>query len=240
MPVLILSSRYTEDSISLGRAAILKGWEVERLVGWRLPERTFEDPKLYLESLFAFSVADQLGITLSEPAEDWLFRLPEKFSGRHVEIVTTEDAREMLKELGPLFVKPPNDKSFPAKVYKELPEYIDPKAKVLVQSIINWNREFRCFVLDKEVRTMSAYWRDGHSSKADWFCTPFERDRVLDFAKIVLAEVEVPKAIVMDIGLMADFNQNPSVIELNPAWGSGIAGCDPDKVLDVIRESCTC
>jgi hypothetical protein len=37
MPVLVLPPRFTADSISLRRAAIAAGWEVERLPSWRAP-----------------------------------------------------------------------------------------------------------------------------------------------------------------------------------------------------------
>jgi hypothetical protein len=37
MPTLILSPRYSDDSITLRRAAIALGWDVMRLASWGCP-----------------------------------------------------------------------------------------------------------------------------------------------------------------------------------------------------------
>lgn len=43
------------------------------------------------------------------------------------------------------------------------------------------------------------------------------------------------RAIVVDVGEI--FGRGWAVIEANAAWGSGIYGCDPGRVLDVIRHA---
>src|SRR5438132_7923079 len=122
MPTLILTPRFTEDAQALWRAAGQLGWGVERLTSWRVPEelRSVPDPVLYLEALFGPTLAEQLGVRLLEPAADWLPRLPEEFRKRRVSLTTLRAARALAE---PAFVKPPNDKSFPARVYTgaELP-----------------------------------------------------------------------------------------------------------------------
>ena len=63
MPTLILSPRYSDDSITLRRAAIDLGWDVMRLASWRCPEDFEpEEPVLHGEPLFNTAVAEQLGL----------------------------------------------------------------------------------------------------------------------------------------------------------------------------------
>lgn len=78
MPALIFTPRYTEDSQTLWKAAGLLGWRVERLTNWRVPEHFHhrQDVVLYDEALFGPMLAEQLGLQLLNPPEDWLVRLP--------------------------------------------------------------------------------------------------------------------------------------------------------------------
>jgi len=68
MPTLILSPRYSDDSITLRRAAIALGWDVMRLASWRCPDDFEpEEPVLFAEPLFIEVVAEQLGLRVIEP-----------------------------------------------------------------------------------------------------------------------------------------------------------------------------
>jgi ATP-grasp domain, R2K clade family 2 len=234
---LVLSNRYTIDSQRLWRAATFElGWDVERLINWRLPKKPLPNPVVYVESLFSPMIAEQLGITLLEVPEDWMVNLPRKFSGREIALTTAGEAKELLKETGSLFIKPPNDKSFAAKIYKELPDYVDDNVPVLVQEVVTWEKEFRCFCLDGKVLAISIYWKDGQSMKCeDWFSTPQETEEARTFTETVINEIESPKAVVVDVGVIKD--KGWAVIELNAAWGSGVYGCDPVGALKVIRAS---
>ena len=83
MPTLILSPRYSDDSIKLRRAAVALGWDVMRLASWRCPEDFEpEEPVLFAEPLFNQAVAEQLGLAVIEPPEDFLVRLPREYVGR--------------------------------------------------------------------------------------------------------------------------------------------------------------
>jgi hypothetical protein len=42
--------------------------------------------------------------------------------------------------------------------------------------------------------------------------------------------------VVLDVGVIGE--RGWAVIETNAAWGSGIYGCDPKAVLQVIRRAC--
>ncbi len=237
MPTLILTPRFTEDAQALWRAANRLGWDVQRLTSWRVPEelRTVADPVLYMEALFGPTLAEQFGLRLLEPPIDWLPRLPEEYRKRRVYLTTLGQARTLT---GPAFVKPPNDKSFPARVYSgsELPVEYDDSTPVLVAEVVAWEKEFRCFVLDRRLRTLSVYLRGGVLQREhDFACSEAETIEVRRFVEAVLADagVHLPRTAVLDVGVIA--GRGWAVIEQNSAWGAGLYGCDPEQVLEVLR-----
>jgi hypothetical protein len=237
MPTLILSPRHTPDSQALWRAATQRGWDVFRLPSWRISDelRSLPEPVLYLEVLMASHVADALGVRCTLPPEDWLCGLPQEYLHRQIRLTTLADAKTCPE---PRFVKPPNDKSFQAGVYRghELPTEYDPSMPVLVADVVHWETEFRCFVLDRRVMTHSIYARDGVPQRdADYAMTENEAEQSAEFAQRVLddSRVQLPRAAVIDVGIIR--NRGWAVVEQNAPWGAGIYACDPDKVLDVLR-----
>ncbi len=140
----------------------------------------------------------------------------------------------------PAFVKPPNDKRFPARVYfpnEELPSD-SADLSVLVAEIVVWEKEFRCFVLDRQLRTASLYARYAvPQDEADFASTGEENAELQQFLQRLLADpqVELPRAVVVDVGVIA--GRGWAVVELNAAWGAGIYGCDPAQVLEVVQHA---
>lgn len=240
IPTLLLSSRYTEDSQRLWQAAIRRGWNVERIHGWRVPDHiaSVQQPVVYLEALMAYPIAEQLGLTLLSTPDDWLPRLPAAHRLREVRLATAAQTREMA---APAFIKPPNDKSFAARIYApgELPDMPDD-TPVLIAEIVAWQKEFRCFILDRQVVAHSIYLREGALQAATGFATTDEEElALLAYVAHVLADpqVDLPRAAVLDVGVIA--GRGWAVIEANAAWGAGLYGCDADHVLDVIRSAAT-
>lgn len=239
MPTLILTPRFTEDAQALWRAAGQLGWGVERLTTWRVPDelRATPEPVLYLEALFGPILAKQFGLRLFEPAIDWLPRLPEEFRKRRVSLMRLREARQ-LTDLA--FIKPPNDKSFPARVYagSELPVGYDEESPVLVAEVVRWEVEFRCFVLDRQPKTISVYLRNGELQRDQGFAASMtELAEAESVVRAILADsrVDLPRAAVLDVGIIA--GRGWAVVEQNAAWGSGIYGCDPVHVLEVLRHA---
>lgn len=239
MPTLILTPRFTEDAQALWRAAGQLGWGVERLTSWRVPDelRSIPEPVLYAESLFAPSLADQFNLRLLEPAIDWLPRLPREYRKRRVSLTTLRAARALAE---PAFVKPAKDKSFPPGVYTgaQLPEGYEEDSPVLVAEVVAWEKEFRCFVLDRQPRALSVYVRSGELQREQGFsASDAELADSESFVRAVLADarVDVPRATVLDVGVIA--GRGWAVVEQNAAWGSGIYGCDPVAVLEVLRHA---
>lgn len=236
-PTLILSPRQTPDSHALWRAAADLGWDVERLAGWRVPDhlRTVAEPVLYVEALVAPTFAAELGLALAEPKADWLPRLPHGFRRRTVGLYPIDEARRLP---GPVFVKPPNDKSFPAAVLAsgaDIPVWAD-SPHVLAAEPVEWQSEFRTFLPEGRVAAASVYLREGRLQREAGFAADEgELAEARAFAERVAAEVETPSAVVMDVGVIR--GRGWAVVELNAAWAAGLYGCDPAAALAVIRRA---
>jgi len=137
-------------------------------------------------------------------------------------------------------VKPPNDKSFTAQVYSsgaDLPDAFDDDMTVLVAEPVQWESEYRCFCLDGDVKAVSPYLRSGTLAEGQNCCmSQSEKEGVVSFvATIFAANPDTPRAIVIDVGQIV--GRGWAVVEANSAWGSGIYGCVPNSVLDVIRHA---
>jgi hypothetical protein len=239
VPTLILTPRFTDDSIALWRAANRKGWNVERMTRFRPPDdfRIADEPVLYVEALTAPLFAEALGVTLLEPPIDWLPRLPFEYRLRDLALMALGEARGVRDRR---FIKPPNDKSFQAAVYAghELPAEYPDDMPVLVSEVVTWGIEFRCFVLDRNVRTFSVYLRGGELQRDAGFPhSDQEEAELLGYTSRLLSDsrVDLPRACVIDVGIIRD--QGWAVVEQNAAWGSGIYGCDPEQVLEVVRHA---
>ncbi|MFI7502775.1 ATP-grasp domain-containing protein [Streptomyces sp. NPDC049687] len=231
---LFLSPRVTATGHALADAARRRGARVETLRDWRVPEhrRAAAGASLYAGPLFADAVARELGVGLLEAPEDWLSRLPYELTLRDVEFITIARARQLRR---PAFVKPPNDKSFPARVYPDgsgLPgaDAVEGTEPVLVSDIVAFAVEYRLFLLDGEVRTGSRYATRGGLDVAPLAEDP-RREEVLAFAGR-LAGTGLPSAVVVDVGLID--GSGWAVVEANAAWASGHYACDADAALDVV------
>ena len=236
-----MSSRYSEDSIAMWKAASRAGWKTERLHGWQIPEwlRT-EDVVPY--GGFAITSTETLDLGLLEPPLDWLATLPIDYVLRPIQFTTLGEAR--LHNVR-AFIKPADDKCFVAKVYNsgmELPspELLPDSTAVLISEPVVWEAEFRCFALDGRVLTISPYLRRGVLAKAEdggWPASDDEENTAIELAERVLADsrVSLPPAVVIDVGLIS--GRGWAVVEANPAFASGIYGCDPDSVLRVLRRA---
>ncbi len=244
MAMLLLPPRMTDDSRVLQQAALARGWRVERLANWRPPSRLRDEPLVfYGEPLFADVVAGPLGLALLEPRPDWLTLLPSHVLRRKVRFGTLAEARCCKM---PMFIKPALDKCFQAGVYSSgaaLPatvEVLPETTPVLFSEPVRWEIEFRCFILERTVAAMSAYLRDGMLVEAEdgsWPASAEETTEAQHYIHSVLADhaVSLPPAVVVDIGRIA--GQGWAIIEANAAWGSGLYGCDPAHVLDVLSRA---
>ena len=196
-------------------------------------------PVLYGEGLFIDAVAEALELAVLEPTFCWLADLPQQYRKRELQCTMLRSARDQ-KE--PAFIKPAVGKSFAARVYTSgselpLPDAYSEDMPVLISEPVQWEVEFRCFVAERKVATFSAYLRAGQFlEESDWTASLAEVDGAVQFCETVLADpaVELPPAVVLDIGYIAD--RGWAVVEANPALASGIYGCDPMSVLEVLEK----
>lgn len=239
MPTLVLSPRYTKDSIALWKSAIALNWEVTRLPNWQLTSPSINDPVIYGEPLFAKIIADRLSVKLLDPDLDWLVTLPTNYLKRRVIYTTLAEAR--ISET--MFIKPAADKSFPAKVYqsgKQLPtvEALPDDTPVLASEPVEWEIEFRCFVQKRTLLAISSYWSNGDSTEqadGSWYATEKEYRQAAEFCTEVISnsQVKLPDAVVVDVGIIKE--RGWAVIEANSVYSSGLYGCDPTVVIKVIQ-----
>ncbi len=246
MPILILPPRHTPDAQAIRSAALRAGWKVEQFTSWRAPSwLRGHDLIFYGEPLFADVVTPALGLALLEPAFDWPATLTRTYRQRDIQVMTLDEVK---RYPGPAFIKPAEDKSFPAGVYADgtsLPagvHALPDVTPVLLAEPVQWEVEFRCFVLDRTVTTLSPYLREGTLAQADdgsWPVSRSEREEALAYVATLLADgnVHLPAAVVVDVGRIA--GRGWAVVEANAAWGSGIYGCDPAQVLPVLARAST-
>lgn len=243
MPTLILSRRYSDDSNALWRAAVGAGWEVERSMTYAPPAGLARgEAVIYGETLLADAIAGPLGLLLLEPTDDWLVRVPERHRKRDVRLSNLCAARALAERR---FVKPVDEKIFPARVY-ESGRDVEPagdfpdSALVLISEPVAFDLEVRAFVLERKVSALSAYIRGGAIARdafGDWPLSPAEREGALGFLDDLLAdpELDLPDAVVVDVGCTAE--RGWAVVEANACWASGLCGCDPRDVLPVLRRA---
>lgn len=244
MPSLIVSSRFTSDSQALRQAAQQRGWETLRLDGDTLPD-WFHPPDeqiaLFYTAPHAFDIAAQLSRALVGCNADWTVRLPAEFLLRELRQVTLEEA---LRTPGIAFIKHSVSKAFPSALYSSATlaaatSSNPPGALVHVGEPVEWLVEYRCFVLEGEVATISPYRRHGvvienHSDRLG--ASPREVADAISFAERVLASVACPPAFVLDVGVIQ--GRNWAVVECNECWASGIYACDTSRVLDTLLRAC--
>lgn len=239
-PYLILSSLFWPDSRVLRQTAINLGWKTLRLEKSRLPE-WFEEKSaqyaLFYTAPQAFNVAKLLSIVLLGCDAYWLSSLPQEFVKREIAISLLKQAFKISQTR---FVKPALSKSFRAGIYnqdslrcvtRDLPDDL----LVCIAEPVVWLAEYRCFVLEKQVATISPYLRNG---KIFLDASHPEINEAKAFASSVLecSAVATPPAFVMDVGIIE--NRGWAVIESNECWAAGIYGCDPTQVLNVLLKAC--
>jgi hypothetical protein len=198
---------------------------------------------VYGDPLFADLAASVLRLALLEPSTDWLPSLPLDLRKRSVTLTTLAGARIVSE---PTFIKPAEDKSFPAAVYADsaallavTPDLPDD-LPVLLSEPVTWEVEYRIFARDGKPVTISPYFRNGelvYKQLRGWYAPAGEKADALAFAASVLnnRSAVLPSGIVVDVGIIA--GRGFAVIEANPAWASGLYGCDPAGALAAVAAS---
>jgi hypothetical protein len=240
MPTLILSSNFNTDSKILRKAAQELKWETFRFEGENVPawyEHRNSQHAIYCTVPKAFDVAARLDCFLLGCSSDWLANLPTQFSKRRIEICNLQDVMNVKENC---FIKPALGKSFNAAVRTgqsliSQASHLPADLLVQVSEVVEWEAEYRCFIRNNEVMTLSPYRRGDvtFSSYASPLRGPRdELDAASKFANSVLNSVPCASAFVLDVGIIK--GRGWAVIEPNECWGAGIYGCAPPKILEVL------
>ncbi|MFF6775824.1 ATP-grasp domain-containing protein [Streptomyces sp. NPDC012637] len=234
--VFVLSAMHTSTAALLAGVADRRGMTSRVLNG--PPEsvvRPGEAVHWHGGPRLADRVAEPLGLGLLEPSDGWPAALPREFTRRRI---TLEAFSSLYREMsGPVFVKPPSDKSFPAAVYgtdlEDIRRSVPPHTPVLVSDPVTFAAEYRLFVLDGQVVTGSRYAVYGRLEPG-----PLVPD-ARRFGEDLLAAVgdTLPSGVVVDVGLLEGSPTHPdgwAVVEANMAWFAHCYAADPGAVLDVV------
>jgi hypothetical protein len=241
VPVLVLSRRHSPDSNAMWRAAVDARWDVVRAMGYEPPPELAgrKDVVFYGETLLADAIAPPLDLVLLEPDARWLAAVPERHLRRRVRAGCVADVRTRAERA---FVKPADEKVFPARVYEaaepiDAEHALDDQLAVLVSEPVRFGVEVRAFVRERRIASMSAYVRDGEiarDSSGEWPLSDDEREGACALLEAMCADPEValPPGVVLDVGRIEDGGW--ALVEANAAWASGICGCDPAAVLETV------
>ncbi len=126
----------------------------------------------------------------------------------------------------PIFIKPIVPKQFRGAVYKSADELtqecrgLPSHTEVFVAEPVTLTAEVRSFVLDGRVLDAALY--EGTANVSD----------AVRFVSELFGVLPLPRAVVVDVGFIA--GRGWAVIEFNAAWGAGLNGCDPGKVIPAI------
>ncbi len=240
---LILDTYYGVDSNALYSAASKKGIPVQR-VNFTDSVSGTQNPIIYLDTNMADYFLTQLNIELLSPPLNWLTTLPYRYTHRLTKELTWKESKTH-PEKG--FYKPADWKWFKAGVFEKgsdigftwgICNEPEDKEMVIFSEIVDFEVEYRFFVSKRVPQTGSLYAIDGQSARTDkgW---PIRNEELLEATAFISElcsdpEVSMVDALVIDVGRFRDTN-TWAVVEANPAWASGLYGCDADKVLQVLR-----
>lgn len=220
------------------------GWEViPALYSWRLDKEIIDKQDIgicYGSQLFCEVISEQMNWKLKALPFNWLSKVPLEFLKRKVKFMTLAEAKIHNKYYSK-FIKPADDKCFDAKVYLidefDPPSLLEDSTPVLVSEIVSWDYEYRCFISeDNKLQTWSNYIYLDKIADPSFYNKMIDiNPSLLDFMGDLLNSGIVCGPAVIDVGIIP--NKGWAVIETNPAWASGLYGCDAMSALQVIKQS---
>lgn len=222
---LLVPEKADEERDAIAAAWELAGGAVLRLGRfWDPPQLAAHAVRVYGHDTFCLVLQQKLGLTLTSPADDLLFAVPESLLGRKL----TRCRRTGLADLSfPVFVKSLVPKRIRSRIYESSDEVLresaglDEDAEFLASEVLALTAEARAFVLEGQVLDAAAY--EG---------TP-DLGEARTFLAKSLPALDLPRAVVIDLARLAGGTW--ALLEFNAAWGAGLNGCKPDLVLPAIE-----
>jgi ATP-grasp domain, R2K clade family 2 len=221
---LLISDKPDLERDSVAESFASHGGAVHRIGRFWDPP-VFDPPtvRVYGADSFCLVLQQKLGLSLCSPDDQLLLRAPFDYLKRQI---THRVLAESSAITFPSFVKPVVPKQFRGAVYRSSTELaaecrdLSPDAEIFVSESVAFSAEARTFVLDGRVLDTAVYEGEREEAGAGAFVTALAR------------AISLPLTVVVDVGFIV--GQGWAVIEFNSAWGSGLNGCDPEKVLPAI------
>jgi hypothetical protein len=231
------------EVLAVQAAARDANWEVlSAPSGWRLPEHvtaTGAKGTPYGSQTFCEVIAQQMNWTLRQNSFDWLAKVPQKYLKRQVDFMTLREAKQITQRK---FIKPADDKVFPAKIYEpgefQVHEIIPDDTPVLVSEPVQFDVEYRTFMNGFTVKAWSNYLFYGEINDPRFHhMVNDDQPHPVAFVHDLMLESDLPcEPCVIDVGII--HGKGMAVIECNQAWASGLYGCDPGGALSVLEAAC--
>ena len=224
---LLIPAKSDEERDRVAQAWEAAGGRVRRVEKfWVKPDLADNEAvAIYGNDTFAQVLAQVLGLKLLSPDDALIGRISKEWTKR---TVLQRDLAELVESDFPLFVKPVIPKQFVAAVYQSLSELqaatldLPGKEAVLTSEKVEISAESRFFVLDGEVQASAIYEGEGDLAEAELLVSAFAQAHASD----------LPRTYVVDLAFNPDLGW--FMLEFNSAWGAGLNGCDPQKVLHCI------
>ncbi len=196
---------------------------------WQPPELDPCKVHVYGSDTFCLVLQQKLGFNLISPPDDFLNGIDETWLKRKLRLLALSDAKSLAF---PTFLKSAVPKIFKASIYQTVDDLnqectkLPDSTMVINSEVVEFISEARAFIYNGIVLDCSVYEGSSEPKKAVSFITEF------------LSEVHVTKTFVLDIGEIAE--KGWAIIEANASWGSGLNGCDAEKVLPAIFNATYC
>lgn len=227
--LLLIPEKVDAERNSLAQSWVKNGGQV-LYIGkfWIKPETHSKRITLYGNDTFVLVLAQVLNLNLLSTKDEEIASIDFKFVKRNLDIISVSQVNQIQF---PTFLKPVKPKLFKAQVFhsiKSLNKVIESLEKdelLICSEIIEIEKEIRAFILNQKIMDLAYYEGNGELALPKDFIRSF-----LENSKISL-----PSSFVLDIG----WNQKQGwfIIEVNSSWGAGLNSCNPEKVINCIREA---
>src|SRR5271165_162892 len=221
---LLISDKPDLERDAVAKAFAERGGEVHRIGRfWDPPLFDALTVRRYGADSFCLVLQQKLGLSLCSPEHELLLRVPSDYLKRQI---THRVLGECSAITFPAFVKPVVPKQFRGAVYQSSAELVAecrgllPDTEIFVSEPVAFSAEARTFMRDGHVLDAAVYEGQGEASGAETFVTALTHS------------MSLPRSVVVDVGFINSGGW--AVIEFNAAWGAGLNGCDPEKVLPAI------
>lgn len=227
--ILLIPVKPDIERDSVANTWVNKGGQVLR-VGkfWERPDIDSMRISIYGNDTFSLVLAQVVGVKLMIVRDEVIGEIDTKWTKRQIDILNIS---QITSTFFPTFIKPVKPKTFTSKVYKNHADFlaetngIEQNEKIIRSDVISVDSEVRAFILNGKILDSAIYEGSADLNTANQFLIDF----ISDFT------VDLPKSYVVDLG----YNDKNGwfIIEFNSSWGAGLNSCNPEKVINGIREA---